>query len=435
MSHAYLQNEDRPRPVPTTLDRAGAEALIDELERSFARIEPDIEAFLPEEDRFTRVRSRIEALFRRHPDADDRPPLFCTLLGVKDIFNIDGFQTRAGTSLPPETFEGTTSPVVERLQEAGAILVGKTVTAEFAFIAPGPTRNPHDLEHTPGGSSSGSAAAVAAGLCDIAIGTQTVGSIIRPAVYCGIHGFKPSYDLVDRSGCLELSPSLDHVGCFARTIDEIRTTHSVMSGTPLVRTPRKTPPRLGIPADAYLHASDGATRAHFGMVCELLKSAGFKLVPTDLFSDFEALHERHIDLCAAEACVVHESWRVAHQRRYDPRTLALLDRGEGLDESRRRLVRESPLELRATLETMAAKEGIDVWLAPGATGCAPMGIGETGDGRLNGPWTHAGVPTLSIPAGRNADGLPIGLQIAGRFMKDSTLLDDGEFLDRVIRGF
>ena len=435
MSHAYLQNENRLRPVPPTLDRTGADALIDELENSFTRIEPEVEAFLPEEARFTRLRARVDTLFERHPDADDRPPLFCTPLGVKDIFNVDGFQTRAGTSLPPETFEGQASPVVERLQEAGAILVGKTVTAEFAFIAPGPTKNPHDLEHTPGGSSSGSAAAVAAGLCDIAIGTQTVGSIIRPAVYCGIHGFKPSYDLVDRSGCLELSPSLDHVGCFARTIDEIRTTHSVMSGTPLARTARDTPPRLGIPSDVYLRASDGATRAHFGMVCELLKSAGFELISTELFSDFEALHERHMDLCAIEACEVHAAWRAAHQRRYDPRTLALLDRSEDLDESRRTLVRESPLELRASLETLTAKEGIDAWLAPGATSCAPMGIGETGDGRLNGPWTHAGVPTLSIPAGRNADGLPIGLQIAGRFMKDATLLDDAEFVDRVIRAF
>lgn len=435
MSHAYLQNGDHLRPVPTTLDRAGAEALVDELEASFTRIEPEVEAFLPEEARFTRLRARVETLFERHPDADDRPPLFCTPLGVKDIFNVEGFQTRAGTSLPPETFEGPASPVVERLLEAGAILVGKTVTAEFAFIAPGPTRNPHDLEHTPGGSSSGSAAAVAAGLCDIAIGTQTVGSIIRPAVYCGIHGFKPSYDLVDRSGCLELAPSLDHVGCFARTIDGIRTTHSVMSGTPLVRTARTTPPRLGIPSDVFLRASDAATRAHFGMVCELLTSAGFELVSTDLFSDFEALHERHMDLCAIEACEVHAAWRAAHQRRYDPRTLALLDRAEDLDESRRALVRASPLELRASLETLTAKEGVDAWLSPGATGCAPMGIGETGDGRLNGPWTHAGVPTLSIPAGRNADGLPIGLQLAGRFMKDATLLDDAEFLDRVIRGF
>ncbi len=435
MSHAYQQSDDVPRPVPPTIDRANADRMIDELERSFARIEPDIEAFLPEETRFDRLRARLETLFERHPKAEDRPPLFCTLLGVKDIFNVEGFTTRAGSSLPPETFEGAPSPVVERLQEAGAILVGKTVTAEFAFIAPGPTRNPHDLEHTPGGSSSGSAAAVAAGLCDIAIGTQTVGSIIRPAAYCGVHGFKPSYEAVDRRGCLDLAPSFDHVGCFARTIEKIRTAHEVMAATSMPRTPRSAPPRLGVPSDAYLKASDGATRAHFGMVCELLRNAGFELEMTDLFSDFDDLHERHMDLCAAEASEVHRTWRARHQRRYDPRTLALLDRADGLDDARREVIRASPLELRTTLESMMTTMKLDAWIAPAATGCAPMGIGETGDGRLNGPWTHAGVPTISIPAGRNSDGLPIGLQIAGRYEKDAALLDDAEFVDRVIRGF
>ena len=435
MSHAYQQSEDVPRPVPTTIDRSDADRMIDELERSFARIEPDVEAFIPEEDRFSRLRARLETLFDRHPKPEDRPPLFGTLLGVKDIFNVQGFETRAGTTLPPETFEGAPSPVVERLQDAGAILVGKTVTAEFAFIAPGPTRNPHDLEHTPGGSSSGSAAAVAAGLCDIAIGTQTVGSIIRPAAYCGVHGFKPSYEAVDRSGCLALAPSFDHVGCFARTIEEIRVAHEVMSDTSMPRTTRTTPPRLGVPSDAYLQASDGATRAHFGMVCELLRNAGFELVKTDLLSDFDDLHERHMDLCAVEASEVHRSWRARHQRRYDPRTLALLDRAEGLDDARRDVIRASPLELRASLESMMTTMVLDAWIAPAATGCAPMGLGETGDGRMNGPWTHGGVPTVAIPAGRNSDGLPIGLQIAGRFMQDASLLDDAEFIDRVIRGF
>ena len=435
MSHAYQQHEDAPRPVPTNLNQEQADEMIRTLKSSFERIEPEVEAFLPEEGRFRRLQKRLDTLFERHPDPENRPPLFCTALGVKDIFNATGFETRAGSSLPPETFEGTPSPVVERLLEAGALLIGKTVTAEFAFIAPGPTRNPHDLEHTPGGSSSGSAAAVASGLCDIAIGTQTVGSIIRPAAYCGIHGFKPSYDAIDRTGCLDLSPSLDQVGCFARTISEIRTTYSVMSGTAVRRTPRTSAPRLGVPSESYLDGSDGSARAHFGMVCELLSSAGFELIQTDLFSDFDELHERHMDLCAIEASEVHRVWRELHKRKYDPRTIALLDRAEELDDARRTLVQKSPLQLRSSLEQATSHEEIDAWIAPAATSCAPMGLGETGDGRLNGPWTHAGVPTISIPAGRNADGLPMGVQIAGRFGHDEKLLDDADYLDQAIARF
>lgn len=414
------------------MDREQADDMLAGLESSFERIEPEVEAFLPEPGRFTRLRERLDTLFECHPDPEDRPALFCATLGVKDIFNVEGFETRAGTSLPPETFEGAPSPVVERLLDAGAILVGKTVTAEFAYIAPGPTRNPHDLEHTPGGSSSGSAAAVAAGLCDIAIGTQTVGSIIRPAAYCGIHGFKPSYDALDRSGCLELAPSLDHIGCFARTIGAIRSTHAVMAAQSIKRTPRTEALRLGVPSEAYLERSEGSARAHFGMVRELLSGAGCEIIPTDLFSDFDELHERHMDLCAIEASRVHELWRAAHQKKYDPRTIALLDRAQELSDARRALVEESPLQLRASLERLRERTGVDAWIAPAATSCAPMGIGATGDGRLNGPWTHAGVPTLSIPAGRNADGLPMGVQIAGAFGDDETLLDDAESLDGII---
>lgn len=175
--------------------RGGTLALAAFVHRLCDRIEavdPQIEALLPEagrRERLLREAERLEAMF---PDRHTRPALWGVPLGVKDIFHVDGFATRAGSALPPEVLAGRQGGVVTKLRAAGAIIVGKTVTTEFAFFEPGPTRNPHNVQHTPGGSSSGSAAAVAAGLCALALGTQTIGSTIRPAAYCGIAGFKPS---------------------------------------------------------------------------------------------------------------------------------------------------------------------------------------------------------------------------------------------------
>ena len=152
-------------------------ARIDELEERFNEREPVVRAFVPEEGRFARLRREAGALLERYSEPGTRPPLFGVLVGVKDIFRVDGFLTRAGSKLPPHLFQGREAESVTALKNAGALVLGKTVTTEFAYFAPGPTRNPHNPEHTPGGSSSGSAAAVSAGFCSLALGTQTIGSI------------------------------------------------------------------------------------------------------------------------------------------------------------------------------------------------------------------------------------------------------------------
>ena len=195
--------------------------LIDRLQQRFERVNSAIDAFLPEAIRFERLRRDAAALEARFPDPAGRPPLYGALLGVKDIFHVDGFSTRAGTRVPPEHFAGDEAAVVTQLKRAGALIVGKTVTTEFAYFEPGPTRNPQNPAHSPGGSSSGSAAAIAAGLAHISLGTQTVGSVIRPAAYCGIVGFKPSYDRVPTAGLVTFSPSADHVGFFTVDITSI----------------------------------------------------------------------------------------------------------------------------------------------------------------------------------------------------------------------
>ncbi|MEC8818767.1 MAG: amidase, partial [Planctomycetota bacterium] len=176
------------------------EDVLQRVEAAFEAREGLVHAFVEEPGRFERLRREARDLERRFPEDSVRPPLFGLAVGVKDIINVEGLPTRAGTSLPPELFAGPEAPCVRRLREAGALVVGKTVTTEFAYLAPGPTRNPHDPDHTPGGSSSGSAAGVAAGLCDAALGTQTVGSLMRPAAFCGVHAMKPSKGRVPDAG-------------------------------------------------------------------------------------------------------------------------------------------------------------------------------------------------------------------------------------------
>ncbi len=191
---------------------------ISQIESHFSLREPSVLAFIPEENRFERLRIEAEKLVSRYPDSNHRPSLFGTLVGVKDIFHTDGFVTQAGSQLPSDELQGSEAESVTRLKSAGALILGKTVTTEFAYFTPGLTRNPHNPEHTPGGSSSGSAAAVGAELCPLALGTQTIGSIIRPAAFCGVVGVKPTYERTSREGVIPLSSALDHVGFFAPDI-------------------------------------------------------------------------------------------------------------------------------------------------------------------------------------------------------------------------
>src|SRR6266545_6280981 len=220
-------------------------------ETQFLAREPSVLAFLSEGNRFARLRRDADALLLRFPDLINRPLLFGALVGVKDIFHVAEFATQAGSRLPAKVLEGEEAESVTRLKDAGTLIFGKTITTVFAYFSPGPTRNPHNPEHTPGGSSSGSAAAVAAGLCALALGTQTLGSIIRPAAFCGVVGFKPSYGRMPTEGVIPLAPSFDHVGYFTVDVESAAVAAmglckgwfpGVLSGWPV----------LGIPEGPYL---------------------------------------------------------------------------------------------------------------------------------------------------------------------------------------
>lgn len=418
--------EDPPKRSPGSIRaRRAADAkeltrAISTLEERFGQVEPSVQAFLPEPGRFERLRRETTALAKRFPQPDERPSLFGAFVGVKDIFRVDGFPTRAGSQGPSEALDGPEAEVVTRMRDAGALVVGKTVTTEFAYFAPGPTRNPHNLRHTPGGSSSGSAAGVAAGLCDLALGTQTIGSVIRPAAFCGVVGFKPSYGRVPAEGVIPLSPSLDHVGLLARSMADASLAASVVCHTWSTRS-QPTSPRLGVPEGPYLGHADADALAHFRAVLEALEASGAQLVHIDVFGDFDAVRARHDLILAAEAAQVHAAWFDAFADFYHPRTRELIERGRRVSEQALSEARQGMDRLRHELSALMANHGLDAWVAPSAPGQAPEGLDSTGDPIMNLPWTQAGLPAFGLPSGWGEDSLPLGLQIVGGWDQDEAL--------------
>lgn len=404
---------------------------IDQLESFFQEREPQVLAFVEEPGRFARLRREARALLERYPEPEMRPPLFGVAIGVKDIFHVSGLPTKAGSQVPEEELQGPEAAVVTALKTAGALVLGKSVTTEFAYFAPGKTRNPHNLAHTPGGSSSGSAAAVAAGLCPLALGTQTIGSVNRPAAYCGVVGLKPSYERISREGVIPLSPSADHVGLFTRDVFGMSLVASLLLADwqPPAARPQ---PVLGIPAGPYLQRASAAGLDNFAVACAALERAGYVIQEIPALRNFDEIETRHTALVAAEAARVHEQWFSKHDALYHPKTAALLTRGAMVSDSDLSAARDGRLHLREELSSLMLENGIDLWVAPAAPGPAPMGLASTGDPIMNLPWTHSGLPTLSVPSGMDEQGLPFGLQLIGQWNGDELLLQHAETIAAIV---
>jgi Asp-tRNA(Asn)/Glu-tRNA(Gln) amidotransferase A subunit family amidase len=399
--------------------------VFDHLERCrarFERREPEVRAFLPEKGRFERLQREAQELAARFPEPQGRPPLYGVLVGVKDIFRVTGFATRAGSQLPPEALAGPEAECVRALKAAGALILGKTVTTEFAYFAPGPTRNPHNPEHTPGGSSSGSAAAVGAGICDLALGTQTIGSIVRPAAFCGVVGFKPSYARVSRKGVIPLAPALDHVGWFAPAVPEAVQAANVLFIDWRELDPPQDKPVLGVPEGSYLEQASADGLAHFRRVCQQLSGRGYQLLQVPAMPDFQEIRARHELLLAFEASCVHAGWFAEYAASYAPQTAELIRRGLAVSTGDLARARAGRARLREELTELMTTAGIDLWISPSAPGPAPKGLSSTGNPVMNLPWTQAGMPSLNLPSGVNAAGLPLGLQVTGRWYGDEALL-------------
>jgi len=363
-----------------------------------------IQSLVPEPGRAERI-ARASA-------AAPNGPLRGLLFGVKDIFHVDGLPTTAGSALPLEELAGPEAAAVSLFRAAGAVVLGKTVTTEFAYIEPGPTRNPRNLAHTPGGSSSGSAAAVAAGHCPLALGTQTVGSVIRPASFCGVVGYKPSYGRISTAGVIPLAESFDTVGLLASSVSWAERGAAVLCAS-WSRDARNHSPVLGRPEGPYLaQAGEDALR--------VLEGLPAKSVP--MLEDVATLNAAHLRLLVFEMARHHARWFPRWAERYRPRTVTALRGGLEVSPSDASQVRAGRARVRDRIHAAMDAAGVDLLACPAAAGPAPAGLDSTGNPSLQLPWSHAGLPVVTLPWGADSSGLPLGLQLVARFMDDERLL-------------
>lgn len=386
--------------------------------------EPQILSLIKETNRRARLIEEAKELIGKFPESKNRPPLFGIPVGVKDIFRADGFPTKAGSKLPANLFEGKEASCVTKLKKAGAIVLGKTVTTEFAYFQPGYTRNPHNIKHTPGGSSSGSAAAVAAGFCPVSLGTQTIGSIIRPAAYCGIIGFKPSFGRIPTGGVIPFSPSADQIGFFTQDMKGIELTASILCNNwKKVAIPSEKP-ILAIPVGQYLEQASSEILMEFQHNISIFEKSGYQIKEVEILDNIDKINNLHQKMISYEMAKVHQAWFSKYKELYSESTAEIILKGQKISKQEFLDARYEQKLLRDKLETIRKKEKFDLWITPSTTTDAPKGLKSTGSPLMNLPWTSAGVPTITIPAGTSKKGLPIGMQFSGSFMQDEKLLND-----------
>jgi aspartyl-tRNA(Asn)/glutamyl-tRNA(Gln) amidotransferase subunit A len=355
-------------------------------------------------------------------------PLHGVPVAIKDVIDTAGIPTRNGTPLDEGRVPTKDAAVVGRLRTAGAVILGKTVTAELAYFTPGPTRNPHHPGHTPGGSSSGSAAAVGAGLAPLALGTQTAGSVIRPASFCGVVGFKPTFGAIDRTGILLQSDTLDTVGLLARTVADAGLLAGVLAGDGSAGSgTRSNPPRIAVPELPFADRAEPETRA---MIAGLARRLGTIAGPVDLpdgFGDAPAIRDT---INAVEMARHFEPYARRGWDRLSGPVQATMARGRAVSAGEHKAALDAKSRLADAFE--AALGGFDVALVPAAPGPAPAGLGRTGDPIFNGVWTLLGVPAITIPAFLAANGLPVGVQLVGRRGDDASVLAAAAWMERFL---
>lgn len=367
-------------------------------------------------------------------------PLHGLPVGLKDVIDTVRIPTANGTVLDTGRVPTADAFVVERLKAAGAIIMGKTVSTELAFLHPGKTRNPHDPERTPGGSSSGSAAAVAAGMVPLAIGTQTGGSVIRPAAFCGVVGFKPTFGAIPRAGILSQSPSLDTVGVFARCAEDAALVAEVLFGHHASdRATQPSPfPRLleiasaappVVPTLAFVRppgwdSADEDTKAAFFELVDALGERCFEAVLPNAFDEAVTIRER---INYSEMAKCYYSYERRGRDRLSPVLREALDFGKSIPARDYIAALDWPDVLYAGLGEIF--ERCDAIVTPAAPGPAPAGLASTGSSVFNGLWTLCGTPTVTLPLLAADGGLPMGVQLVGRRGDDARMLRTARWLE------
>lgn len=356
-------------------------------------------------------------------------PLAGVAIGVKDIFDTFDMPTTYGSRAYADHRPMTDAAIVALARRRGGTILGKTVTTEFAYFEPGPTVNPHNTGHTPGGSSSGSAAAVAAGMVPAAIGTQTGGSIIRPAAFCGVAGYKPSFRLLPTTGMKHFSPSLDTVGLFAATVSDVALFAHLLTGRPL--NPEPVDPgstRIGIYFCGELQTADAEMQRALERAAEAATAAGFRLVAINEPEENASARAAHSTLQNFEAGMSCGPDLALFKNRMSEKLKLVLRDGLATPPSVYDDARRAAKRGRGA--TRRLFDDVDVLLTPSAPGAAPEGLTFTGDPRFNKLWTLMGTPTVNIPFFKGKSGLPLGIQAVGRFGQDLRLLSVARALEQ-----
>ena len=402
-----------------------------------AEVDPGVQAWTFLDRDHALMQARVLDESRAHGGA--LGPLHGVPIGVKDVFDTGDMPTEFGSPLWVGRTPRSDAAAVARLRAAGAVIMGKTVTTEYAYFHPGKTRNPHDRERTPGGSSSGSAAAVAAQMVPGAIGTQTNGSVIRPAAFCGVVGFKPTHGLIPRTGALLLSRALDHVGVLARTVEDVALLAETLVGfdaedidtRPVAHPPfvavaasePPLPPRFAFVKSPVWEQADAVTKDAFGELVEFLDEAATEV---ELGESFERAIDLHRTVMEVE---------MAHNLHRDYEK-----GGDQLSAPLRRIIERG--RARLAIDYAAALAGIaplneglndlfneyDAILTPAAPGEAPRGLESTGNPIFCTIWTYLGAPAITLPLLRTESGLPLGVQLVGRRGNDARLLRTARWL-------
>jgi len=357
-----------------------------------------------------------------------RGPLHGVPVGVKDIFDVAGMPTTGGAKAFAHTRPTADAAAVARLRAAGAIVLGKTVTTEFAYRDPAPTRNPWNHDHTPGGSSAGSAAAVAARMVPLALGSQTVGSILRPAAYCGVVGFKGTHGLVPVAGVIPLAWSLDHVGVLSRSVGDAAWAMSVLAGRDL-EPAAVGAPRLAL-APELLSRASREVAAQVEAAADAFARAGATVSKVELPASFGDLAAAGLTVLEVEAAAYHQPWFVKHADQYGLEMRKLIE--AGLDVSATAYVTANRMRLAFRDDVTPLLAAHDALLSPTAPAPAPAGLTSTGDGSLCSPWSNAGVPAITLPSGIASSGLPHAIQLVQAAGASTRLLGVAAWCERVL---
>jgi len=417
--------------------RAGERTCVSIVEQCLSQIdrwEPQIHAW---------VRVDREGALERARELDQdaqagrwRGPLHGIPIGIKDLVDLAGQPTAAGSKLLARTVAERDAPLIERLRDAGAIILGKTVTTQFACFDPPVTRNPWNFARTPGGSSSGSAAAVATGMCLAAIGSQTGGSITRPASYCGVAGCKPTIGRVSTEGVFPAAHTLDHPGPIARCVADLAILVDVLEGTspdPRERislVPAARAPRIGRLHGLFDERAEPAMKTAFENALDRLRRAGASIVDAPLPAEFGDVLVSHRRIMVYEIGEVHARRYEQHPDDYLPGMRQLIEESRGVTPA----VYVAALEHRGRLRQAIATtfSDVDLLACPATTGPAPD-PSTTGDPSFNSPWSFTGLPTVSFPIGLTPDGMPLAIQLVGRSDEEAPLFAAALWCESALR--